>query len=579
VGIFILLILLAVNSYVTYKAIRRVAKNNAQLSHTQRLLFQIEGLENLLVDAETGQRGYLYTGDSRYLEPYNRTASLVDGQIDRLAGLTAGNSRDGDWITQLRSLSHVKLDELAQTIALTQQQKAGEAMAIVRSNLGKNTMDQIRQIISQIKADEIHEQEVRTALTAESTKAAGYTFTVATGVACLGLLLFGGSLASERKKLEAAARAVSEQKEWLNTTLHSIGDAVIATDASGHVVFLNQVAASLTGFTSAEAKGLPLREVFPIFNENTRLPAEDPVEKVIRLGTIVGLANHTILRRRDGTSLFIDDSAAPIKNQDGELIGVVMVFRDITQQRTVETSLSNAEKLATAGRFAATIAHEINNPLEAVMNSLFLLTHETGLSTEGKRYLLVAEQELIRVAAVARQTLAFYKDRSTPAPVEIPKLLEEVLSLYSRRIETRNIRIVREYEEPASCIASAGELRQVFSNLILNSIDALRSDAVLTLRVGHDRLQGVPQLRVEIQDNGEGIPPENIERIFEPFFTTKKDVGTGLGLWSARNLVEKHGGHVVASSANGTTTFTVWLPLSAEVQADNQVRAKSMGEA
>ena len=252
------------------------------------------------------------------------------------------------------------------------------------------------------------------------------------------LLIYGGMLSRETRKAESAAAAVREQKEWLNTTLRSIGDAVIVTDASCIVVLLNDVAVSLTGCPGDEATGMPLRQVFPIFNEATHETAEDPVAKAIRLGTVVGLANHTVLRRRDGTEIAIDDSAAPIRNAQGELIGVVLVFRDMTSQRNLDVTLRNADKLATAARFAATLAHEINNPLEAVMNSLFLLNQERGLSVEGRHYLSLSEHELSRVAAVARQTLTFYKDTTSPEPVDIPVMLEQILALYGQRLEKRD---------------------------------------------------------------------------------------------------------------------------------------------
>jgi len=373
----------------------------------------------------------------------------------------------------------------------------------------------------------------------------------------------GGLLMREIRKSQAAAAEVVEQQEWLDTTLRSIGDAVIATDTSGRITFLNDVAVGLTGYSRREAQGRSLSQVFPIFNETTDQPVEDPVAKVIRSGTVIGLANHTVLRRLDGSKVAIDDSAAPIKNAQGELIGVVLVFRDVTQHREVEAALRNAEKLATAGRFAATIAHEINNPLEAVMNSLYLLNSDPGLTSEGRRYLSMAEEELARIAAVARQTLAFYKDTTTPAEVHIPQLLDEVLELYRRRIEARNIHVVRNYQKHSQFMGSAGELRQVFSNLILNSIDALQPEGVLTLNVRDDD-KGRAAVRVEVEDNGSGINQDHLDKIFEPFFTTKKDVGTGLGLWSAKNLVEKHDGQLLAECANGTTRLTVVLPIAAQ---------------
>ena len=212
------------------------------------------------------------------------------------------------------------------------------------SDVGQKTMEDIRRIISEIELDEGHEQSVRVAHVARGNFAATLTFTLATGVACLALLIYGSMLSHETRKAESAAAAVREQKEWLNTTLRSIGDAVIVTDASGIVVLLNDVAVSLTGCPGDEATGLPLRQVFPIFNEATHETAEDPVAKAIRLGTVVGLANHTVLRRRDGTEIAIDDSAAPIRNAQGELIGVVLIFRDITSQRNLDVTLRNADK-------------------------------------------------------------------------------------------------------------------------------------------------------------------------------------------------------------------------------------------
>jgi PAS domain S-box-containing protein len=451
-GICGLLILLAANSFFTFRAFQRVNADNSLIERTQRVLFQAERLENFLVDAETGQRGYLYTGDARYLEPYNRTASQVNAQIERVAELLGDNVQQQQRLRQIRELADVKLTELAQTIALYRSGQGEQARTVVLSNFGKNTMDDVRRLIGEIRSEESRQQAAAQAETKRSTQLATLAFIAATAIASAALLLFGFLLARENRKFRAAALAVHEQKEWLDTTLRSIGDAVIATDTEGRVVFLNQVACTLTGYSGGEAHARPLTEVFPIFNETTRQPVEDPVAKVIRAGTVVGLANHTILCRRDGIECAIDDSAAPIRSPDGRLIGVVLVFRDVTQQRALEVALRNSEKLATAGRFAATMAHEINNPLESVMNSLFLLRSDPGLSGEGRQWLRMADEELNRVAAVARQTLGFYKDTSSHSLVDVPQLLDEILSLYKRRIEGRRIQVVRNYETAAICL-------------------------------------------------------------------------------------------------------------------------------
>ncbi|MGA3316412.1 MAG: CHASE3 domain-containing protein [Candidatus Korobacteraceae bacterium] len=561
-GIVLLLIVLTINGYVTFLSFQRVNRNNALVEHSQQVLLETERLKSLMVDAETGQRGYLYTGDLHYLEPYNRAAREVDAQLDRVAALTADIALQRTQVQQLRDLSHAQLKELADTIAMARAGQPEEAKARVLSN-GKNVMDDIRASIAEIEGVEARLRANRMAEMKANTRSATLAFVIATSIAAAALLVFGGLLTREMRKSDAAAAAVLEQKEWLDTTLRSIGDAVLATDTSGRVVFLNEVAATLTGHTSSEARHRPLRQVFAIFNEVTREPAEDPVAKVVRTGAAVGLANHTVLRRADGTEVAIDDSAAPIRNAQGELIGVVLVFRDVSKQRAVDAALRNAEKLATAGRFAATIAHEINNPLEAIMNLLFLLNRDSGLSSEGRGYLSLAEQELNRVAAVARQTLAFYKDNTSPAPVNISNLLDEILAFYGRRIEARKIHVIRNYRNHSQFVGSAGEIRQVFSNLILNSIDALPPDGVLTLNVSDDN-GGRPAVRVEVEDNGSGIQPDHLSKIFEPFFTTKKDVGTGLGLWSAKNLVEKHEGQLLAECSGGKTRLTVLLPVLLE---------------
>ena len=562
-GIVLLLIVLAVNGYVTFLSFQRVNRDNAQVEGSQHVLLETERLMSLLVDAETGQRGYLYTGDPHYLEPYTQAIKQVDGQLDRVAALTADIALQRKQMQQLRDLSHAKLTELAGTIALANSGQTEEARARVMTNVGKNLMDEIRATISNIEGVEAGLHASRVSEMKASARSARSAFVIATSIAAAALLVFGGLLAHEMRKSDEAAAAVLEQKEWLDTTLRSIGDAVLATDTSGRVVFLNEVAANLTGCSSNAARGRPLDEIFAIFNEVTHEPTEDPVGKVIRSGSIVGLANHTVLRRPDGTEVAIDDSAAPIRNAQGELIGVVLVFRDVTQQREMDAALRNAEKLATTGRFAATIAHEINNPLEAAINSLYLLNSDSGLSGEGRVYLTLAEQELNRVAAVARQTLAFYRDTSSPEPVNIPQLLDEILAIYSRRIESRKIQVVRNYQDHPQFVGSAGEMRQVFSNLILNSIDALPPDGVLTLNVSNNN-GGQPAVRVDVEDNGSGIRPDHLDKIFEPFFTTKKDVGTGLGLWSARNLVEKHDGQLSAECSGGKTRLTVLLPVPAE---------------
>jgi signal transduction histidine kinase len=229
-------------------------------------------------------------------------------------------------------------------------------------------------------------------------------------------------------------------------------------------------------------------------------------------------------------------------------------------------ALRKAEKLAVAGRLAASIAHEINNPLESVTNLVYLL-RSTPLSDEGKRYAQLAEQELARVTAMATQTLKFYRDTNKPALVDVQELLESVLALYGPRLLAADIRVMREFDTSRGVVAKAGELRQLFANLVGNAIDAMRAGGTLRLRVRHTATAPFRQhVRVSVADTGTGIPRELRSKVFEPFISTKGDTGTGLGLWVSKEIIANHGGAIRMRSSTAPhhhgTTFSVYLPVA-----------------
>ncbi len=263
--------------------------------------------------------------------------------------------------------------------------------------------------------------------------------------------------------------------------------------------------------------------------------------------------------------MFYDPEGRPQR-----LAGICM---DIDEHKRAEENMRQSEKLAATGRLAASIAHEINNPLEAVTNLVYLARTDPSLSPAAAQYLTIADQELGRVAHLAKQTLGFYRDSSFPVHVRLDVVCDEILELYARRIESKEIIVEKNSAPDAEITAFEGEIRQVFSNLIANALDALPRRGTLRIRVSRafDRRDGQrPGVRVTVADSGSGIPQEKLNRVFEPFFTTKKDVGTGLGLWLSRNIVEKHAGYIrVRSSASpgrSGTTFTVFLPQSAVPQ-------------
>jgi signal transduction histidine kinase len=241
------------------------------------------------------------------------------------------------------------------------------------------------------------------------------------------------------------------------------------------------------------------------------------------------------------------------------------VWQDVTEKKAAEAALLQSEKLASVGRMAATIAHEINNPLEMVTNCIYLAATNPNLPAEVKEYLATAERELHRVAHIAKRTLGFYREATTPAVVDIRALVDEVVELYDPKFTRKNIRLKIEHNgHRAGTIAIAGEIRQVISNLLTNAIDASRPKGMVRVRTSRVALKGCSYTRVTIADTGAGISMENRSRIFEPFFTTKKDVGTGLGLWVSSEIVRKHKGQIRLRSGEGKgSVFSLFLPDSA----------------
>src|SRR6267154_535889 len=269
----------------------------------------------------------------------------------------------------------------------------------------------------------------------------------------------------------------------------------------------------------------------------------------------------------DGSLHWIRARGRAIFDKAGRPERMLGVGIDITSNKLAEDALRKSEKLAAAGRLAATIAHEINNPLEAVTNLLYLLRLNDQWDDQARSYVSQAEHELARIAHVARQTLGFYRDTTSLRLMDLAKIVEEALFLYLPRIQAKGIHLSREYDEGVQVTGLAGEIRQVISNLVANAIDALPDQGDLRIRVHHSKElnnSNRPGGRIVIADTGSGISPEHRTKLFEPFYTTKQDVGTGLGLWVSREIVQKHGGsislHSCVAPGRSGTVFSIFLP-------------------
>lgn len=242
----------------------------------------------------------------------------------------------------------------------------------------------------------------------------------------------------------------------------------------------------------------------------------------------------------------------------------------VQQQAQAEEALRRTEKLAVAGRLAASIAHEINNPLEAVTNIVWLLQNNPELPAEARDYLRTAQQELDRVAHITKQTLGFYREPSRSSQVDVGELLDGVLGVFSARLRNKDVHVRRDIDTTCKVSGRPGEIRQIFANLLSNSVDAVPQHGAIRIRCASAHSRGRHGVRILFGDNGPGIPHANRSKIFEAFFSTKGAVGTGLGLWVVKDLVAKHGGTVQVRSSNGNTTLPSWTVVSVFLPSDHE---------
>jgi PAS domain S-box-containing protein len=572
---------LAILALILGYGLRRVQQSAASVDAADVVILHSNRLIKLMVDEETGLRGYLLTRNPGFLEPLHQADRDIEPEFDTLFTLV----HSPDQVDRLHRLQ--SMHQQWEQMAYQEIHSPPEDPTTLEQHMfqRKQDMDNLRALMDEFVGIVIGRRAERSV---EANQVNRYARPALIGLVAVVALLLAWETNRIFHRLTTAfncqilnLKLKSEEsysrEQWLNTTLRSIGDAVIACDEHGSVVLMNPIAEKLTAWKEDEARGHTLHEVFPIFNEETRAAVENPVDKVRRLGTVVGLANHTFLVSKKGREVCIDDSGAPIRDSSGQMIGVVLVFRDITDRRMSEDALMRAEKLAAAGRLAASVAHEVNNPLEGLTNLIYLARRCSNVD-EVNHLLSQAEDELNRIAHITRQSLGFYRESTTPAPFKPATIVREVTDFYSPRATSLGVVFVVNANTEREVLGSAGELRQVLSNLLANSLDACVHGSTVRVEVNSaidPRNLSVSGVRITISDTGLGIPPEHLENIFEPFFTTKKDTGTGLGLWVSRELVAKHGGTLRVRSRTSDplcgTIFTIFLPAKAAIHTDGHV--------
>jgi PAS domain S-box-containing protein len=571
---------IACGAWFSRREAREAATAVGWVQHTFSVLIESDQLLATISDMETGQRGYLLTGEPAYLEPYQQALPRVATRFEALRKATSDVPAAQKRLDELEPLVKGKLEELAVTI---QRARAGEpeaALALVRESGGKDLMDEIRRGIAEIRGQE-HDQ-LRQRIAARDT----YLRRTRNNALILGgssLAVFGVLMLSINRTIgarRAAERSARESEQRLRVTLESIGDAVIATDVGGRVAYMNPVAEALTGWRRADAQDLPLDQVFRIVNEFSRDVVESPVSKVMRDGGIVGLANHTVLMARDGSERPIDDSGAPIRDADGGLMGVVLVFRDVTARRLSEQARERLLR-AEAGResaegasrakdeFLAVVSHELRSPLTAALSWVELLKGDALAGGQRTRALDTVERNLRHQSVLVSDLLDVSRIIAGKlllerVPTDVATLVRDVVNDHRRLAEPAGVALRHEPGPPVIALADPARVRQVVSNLLSNAIRFTPAGGEVQIELVADE----KNVDIVVRDTGRGIPARLLPFVFERFRQgdsgpEREHGGLGLGLAIARHLVEGHGGSIEAhSEGEGRgATFHVRLPL------------------
>jgi len=370
-----------------------------------------------------------------------------------------------------------------------------------------------------------------------------------------------------RRILGRTARDIEAEKTeaLLAALVQSSDDAIFAKTLDARFMSWNRAAEIMYGYKADEVIGKPVAMLLPPDRPNE---VQSIMER-LRRGEKVDHFE-TVRRAKDGHLLHVSLTVSPIRDSRGEIVAASTIARNISERKMAEEALRSSERLAVAGRLAATLAHEINNPLESVTNVLYLLARTETWDDNARHFVNAAQEEIEKIRDITRLTLGLHRQSISTGQVSIRELIDNVLALYKRRIESYGLSVERQYQSAGLVDGIAAELRQVFSNLIVNAVDALHtSGSKLVVRV-RDSLDwrdlNTRGVRIVIADDGPGIPPASQSRIFEQFYTTKGHEGTGLGLWVTLGIVRKYAGTIRLKSnfkpGRSCTTFSIFLPVT-----------------
>jgi PAS domain S-box-containing protein len=346
------------------------------------------------------------------------------------------------------------------------------------------------------------------------------------------------------------------ENSWniLAAIVDSSDDAIISKDLKGNITSWNASAARLFGYRADEIVGQSIMLLIPPELHQD----EVHILRKIKAGERIEHFQ-TVRMKKNGERMEVSLTISPVKDERGTIVGAAKILRDVTEQKKLEAIVRTSERLASVGRLAATVAHEINNPLEAVTNYVYLAKQQPDLPPKIKQYLDSADAALARVAHIAQQTLAFYRENFQPTKLVIADVIEDVLAIYERKVKYKRLNIDRRIDRGLTVSGFEGEMKQMISNLITNAFDACRDGGkiIIAARAACQFPSHQRGICITVADNGAGISNQDKLNLFTPFFTTKKSLGTGLGLWITKDLLEKRGGRIRFRSRDSSPSGTV----------------------
>ncbi len=586
--------LVALGVTITFVTFRRIENGAVAEQHARAVLSQAADLLSKLKDVESSMRGYVITGDTSYLEPYNSVKGQVVSDLAALRSLTAIPEADAH-LTTIAPLMRMRLAHAERLIEARRTRGLAVAVQILSEGEGKRLMDALR---GEMRAFQVIEEGAiarNEAVFQSELRGLFVLLLVISGLALLSAIAFTALfwrdarqrvrnlLHVETQRLLTSQEETSRQLQHANTTLQlseerlavtldSIGDAVIATDAAGLVTQINPLAARLSGWTPALALGRPIDEILTLVNQETRLPSKLPVAETLARGTLQGLANHTVLISRDGHECPIADSCAPIRDREGRVLGAVLVFRDVTEEYATQQALRDVNSALGLARieadranlaksdFLSNMSHEIRTPMNAIIGMSYLVL-KSDLTPRQRDNLRTIQESGRHLLGIINDILDISKIEAGKLTVEstefvLDEVLENVASLVVGKASAKGLELVFDVDKdvPAVLIGDPLRLGQILINYCNNAVKFTEKGEVsIVIRV-KERTEHDVWLQCAVRDTGIGLSDEQMGRLFQSFSqadasTTRRFGGTGLGLVISKKLAELMGGEVGVESA------------------------------